>query len=70
MRLILAAVERSKQVRQPAGRCRTEAQNTLIIICEESYTELSYPKERFEEYRSVINAAADFNKKTILLSKN
>lgn len=45
-------------------------QNKLIIICEESYTELSYPKERFEEYRSVINAAADFNKKTVLLSKN
>jgi len=44
--------------------------NLLTIISEEDYTETYYPKERFEEYRSVINASADFNKRTVLLTKN
>ncbi|MCX6281174.1 MAG: hypothetical protein NTU51_04370 [Bacteroidetes bacterium] len=44
--------------------------NMLIITSEEKYTETYYPKEKFEEFRSVINAAADFNKRTVLLKKN
>ncbi|MDZ7848599.1 MAG: DUF3857 domain-containing protein [Owenweeksia sp.] len=35
----------------------------------EFYEEVSYPKEVFEDYRRVINAAADFNKITLLLKK-
>ena len=43
--------------------------NQLVIISREYYTEESYPAERYNEFRDVINAAADFNKKTILLKK-
>lgn len=42
----------------------------LIITSEENYSETFYPQEKFEEFRRVINAAADFNKKTVLLMKN
>jgi hypothetical protein len=41
----------------------------LVIYSKEYYTEMHYPVTRFEEFRKVINAAADFNKKTILLTK-
>lgn len=41
--------------------------NKLIVYSREYYTEVSYPAERFGEFRNVINAAADFNKKTIVL---
>ncbi len=41
----------------------------ITIVIEEFYDEVYYPKELFEEYRNVINAAADFNKKTVLLKK-
>ncbi len=43
--------------------------NKLEIISTEYYTEFDYPSDRYEEFRKVINAAADFNKKTILLKK-
>ena len=43
--------------------------NKLIVTSEEKYLETFYPKERFEEFRNVINAAADFNKRTVLLVK-
>lgn len=43
--------------------------NKLVIISTEYYSESSYPVSRYEEFRKVINAAADFNKKTILLKK-
>jgi len=42
-------------------------ENKLIVYSREYYTEVSYPAERFGEFRNVINAAADFNKKTIIL---
>ncbi len=43
--------------------------NKLIVYSREYYTENGYPAERFEAFRKVINAAADFNKKTIILTK-
>lgn len=42
----------------------------LTVTSEEKYTETYYPKEKFEEFRKVINAAADFNKRIVLLVKN
>jgi hypothetical protein len=42
----------------------------LVIYSKEYYSENGYPASRFEEFRKVINAAADFNKKTIILSKS
>ncbi len=43
--------------------------NKLIVYSREYYTENDYPADRFEAFRKVINAAADFNKKTIILTK-
>jgi hypothetical protein len=43
--------------------------NKLVIYSKEYYTESGYPASRFEDFRKVINAAADFNKKTIILTK-
>lgn len=42
--------------------------NKLIITVIEFYNEIRIPKERYEEFRTVINAAADFNKKVLILS--
>jgi hypothetical protein len=43
--------------------------NKLFVYSREYYTEYDYPADRFEAFRKVINAAADFNKKTIILTK-
>jgi len=43
--------------------------NQLLIISKEYYSETDYPVSRYEEFRKVINASADYNKKTILLKK-
>jgi len=43
--------------------------NVLTIISKEYYLEPGYPASRYNEFRDVINAAADFNKKTVLLQK-
>ncbi|MBW6482067.1 MAG: DUF3857 domain-containing protein [Vicingaceae bacterium] len=43
--------------------------NILTIICDEYYTVLEIPTTIFEEYRKVINSAADFNKLTLVLAK-
>ncbi|MBU0489114.1 MAG: DUF3857 domain-containing protein [Bacteroidetes bacterium] len=41
--------------------------NIVVITCRESYRNLSWPLEKFEKFRTVVNAAADFNKITLLL---
>ncbi len=41
--------------------------NVLHIVIDEWYKEGEYPASQFETYRAVINAAADFNKKYLLL---
>lgn len=43
--------------------------NQLIIESEEYYKDQYYSTNRYPEFRDVINASADFNKKTILLKK-
>ncbi|MGY8919095.1 MAG: hypothetical protein ACKVJ4_01870, partial [Flavobacteriales bacterium] len=40
--------------------------DTLVISIEEFYKSLKYSKYRYNEFRNVINAAADFNKLEIL----
>ena len=47
----------------------TVKDNTVTMYNEEVYDALYYPKEKFEEYRNVINAAADFNKVVLVLEK-
>ena len=41
--------------------------NKLNIVIDEFYDEIYYPKDSFESFRKVINAAADFNKVTLIL---
>ena len=43
--------------------------NVLKIISREIYTQENYPASDFAQFRAVINAAADFNKKTLVLTK-
>ena len=43
--------------------------NLLKVVCDEYYTQNILPVELFEEYRKVINAAADFNKVVLYLEK-
>ena len=44
--------------------------NTVTVIIEEFYKELNYPTEEFPDFRAVINAAADFNKKVLVLERS
>ena len=41
----------------------------VVVTIEEWYEDKIYPKELFQEYLKVINAAADFNKVSVLLEK-
>ena len=41
----------------------------LVVNCREYYNKASLPVEKFEDFRKVINDAADFNKITILVKK-
>jgi hypothetical protein len=41
----------------------------LTVTIKEYYKELYAPLARYEDYRKVINAAADFNKVTLVLEK-
>ena len=43
--------------------------NTINVENTESYELVNYPKESFDQYRAVINAAADFNKIVIVINK-
>lgn len=42
-------------------------EDELVINIQESYHEIYFAKEHYEGFRKVINAAADFNKKVVLL---
>jgi hypothetical protein len=44
--------------------------NELVITINEFYKEIFAPVERYEDFRKVINAAADFNKVTLVLARN
>ena len=43
--------------------------NLLTVTVNEFYNEIRIPVSRYEEYRTVINAAADFNKIVLVLEK-
>ena len=42
---------------------------TVVIKIEEQYNSIFYPKESYQEYRKIINAAADFVKATLVLKQ-
>jgi hypothetical protein len=43
--------------------------NKITVYCEEFYKEFYYPVEMYEEYRHIVNMAADFNKITLVFEK-
>lgn len=43
--------------------------NKIEVIVNEVYDQIEYPKERYQDYRKVINAAADFNKIILVFNK-
>ena len=43
--------------------------NLVKVFIQEYYKKLDYPLENFEQFRKVINAAADFNKKVLIFEK-
>jgi hypothetical protein len=43
--------------------------NKVVVTVMEYYKELEYPLDIYEDYRRVINAAADFNKLTVIFEK-
>jgi hypothetical protein len=43
--------------------------NKLKVLINEYYNISDYPKDKIEQFRAVINAAADFNKITLILKK-
>jgi hypothetical protein len=47
----------------------TQAENVITIIVKEVYAKMQYPLSQFEDFRKVINAAADFNKIVLVLEK-
>lgn len=48
----------------------TLKENVLEINIKEYYKQIAAPVDRYEDFRKVINAAADFNKVTLVLEKN
>jgi hypothetical protein len=44
--------------------------NNIIVENSEYYNVVKYPLEYFDTYKSIINAAADFNKLVLVLTKN
>ncbi len=43
--------------------------NLVLVTVKEYYKQLDYPLEYFEQFRKIINAAADFNKKVLIFEK-
>jgi len=43
--------------------------NTLSISVREEYRLVQYPLSIYEQYKTIINAAADFNKIVLILEK-
>lgn len=44
--------------------------NAVTVKCVEYYRTIMYPADKFDEYKKVINAAADFNKIVLVLQKD
>jgi len=41
----------------------------ISVFIKEYYKQLDYPVEDFDQFRKIINAAADFNKKVLIFEK-
>ena len=47
----------------------TQSGNTILVSVNEVYAKFKYPLSQFEDFKKVINAAADFNKIVLVLEK-
>ena len=47
----------------------TQEGDVVVVSIKEYYKQIFAPVQRYEDYRKVINAAADFNKVTLVLEK-
>ena len=45
----------------------TQTGNIITVTVNETYKEINYPLDQFEEFKNVINASADFNKIVLVL---
>jgi hypothetical protein len=43
--------------------------NIVTIVVREEYRNINYPISQYEQFKKVINAAADFNKVVLILEK-
>ena len=43
--------------------------NKLKVTIKESYNRVFYPRQQYDHFKKVINAAADFNKVVLILSR-
>ncbi|MCW8897983.1 MAG: DUF3857 domain-containing protein [Flavobacteriales bacterium] len=48
----------------------TVKDNELVVVCEEYYKNIEIPVKHYQEYRKIINSAADFNKIKLILEPN
>lgn len=47
----------------------TQEGSSVKVLVEESYQRVTYDKERYEDFRKVMNASADFNKVVVIFEK-
>lgn len=48
----------------------TVKNNELVVLCEEYYKNIDIPVKDYQEYRKIINSAADFNKIKLIFEPN
>lgn len=48
----------------------TVENNELVVLCEEYYKNIDIPVKDYQEYRKIINSAADFNKIKLIFEPN
>ncbi len=63
------AVNQDERVYSFTSSYTLESQ-TLNVTIDEYYKKIYYPIDKFEDFRKVVNAAADWNKITLVLAKN
>lgn len=69
LKLTKTCVIDGKEVAQFKSEYKIEGKK-LVVTAYEDYRAIKYPLVNFDEFKSVINAAADFNKKSLVFSKN
>jgi hypothetical protein len=69
LKMKVELLENNKPTCYFTSEYETKDGKTYKVKVHEDYKSIYYPKERFQEYRKVINAAADFNKIVLVIEK-